>query len=450
MARMFGTDGVRGIANQDLTPELAYKLGRAGASVLTEGMKKPRIVVAKDTRISGDLLESALIAGLLSVGAQALCVGVVSTPAVAILTRYYGADAGVMISASHNPVEYNGIKFFNKDGYKLSDELEDQIERIVMDQNALSILPRPIGKDIGHKIVIDDAGDVYINYLKNIFNIRLDNLKVAVDCANGSNYKIAPQLLKDLGAQVFAINNHPDGTNINLECGSTHIHRLRDYVLEIGADIGLAFDGDADRLIAVDERGEVIDGDRIMVICALSMKEKGTLKNNTVVATVMSNMGLDIALKNHGINVVKTKVGDRYVLEEMLKNNYIIGGEQSGHLIFLEHNTTGDGLITALNLLSVMVEKKQPLSLLADAMKVYPQVIVNARVDNDKKHGYAEDIEIIEKIKNLEEMLNGEGRVLIRPSGTEPLIRVMLEGKDLDVLKAEAKKLASFIEQRLS
>ncbi|WP_026487424.1 phosphoglucosamine mutase [Caldanaerobius polysaccharolyticus] len=446
MARMFGTDGVRGIANQDLTPELAYKLGRAGAFVLTEGARKPRIVVAKDTRISGDLLESALVAGILSVGAQALCVGIVSTPSVAILTRHYEADAGVMISASHNPVEYNGIKFFNKEGYKLSDDLEDQIEAIVKGEDEL---PRPVGRHIGHRVFMDDAQDVYIAYLKSIFDIRLDGLKIAVDCANGSNYKIAPRLLKDLGAEVFAINDKPDGTNINRDCGSTHIKALRDYVREVGADVGLAFDGDADRLIAVDEKGEVVDGDKVMVICALAMKEKGKLRNNAVVVTVMSNMGLDIALKSHEIDVVKTKVGDRYVLEEMLRGDYAIGGEQSGHVIFLDHNTTGDGLVTALNLLSVMVEKRQPLSSLASVMEVYPQVIVNARVSESKKHVFAEDEEISEKIKDLEEMLKGEGRVLIRPSGTEPLIRVMLEGKDLDVLKAEAKRLALFIEQRL-
>jgi len=447
MGKLFGTDGVRGIANRELTAQLAYRLGRAGAYVLTNGKKKAKIVIGKDTRISGDMLESALVAGILSIGSDALCVGVVPTPGVAYLTRYYGADAGIVISASHNPVEYNGIKFFSGDGFKLPDEIEDQIEALV--ENDEDIDQYPTGREIGRKIEIDDAIKQYINFLKGTISVDLRGLKIAVDCAEGASYIAAPSLLSALGADIKLIHNKPDGLNINVNCGSTHPKEIQKLVVNWGADVGLAFDGDADRVIAVDEKGEIVDGDKIMMICASALKEKGKLAKNTVVVTVMSNMGLEKALKKKGCQIVQTKVGDRYVLEKMREEGYVLGGEQSGHIIFLEHNTTGDGLLTALQLLQVMQEKKQPLSKLASAMTTYPQVLMNAKVSNQKKMAYLDDEVIAAEIKKLEEKMAGEGRVLIRPSGTEPLVRVMLEGKDLELIQSLAKELTALIEERL-
>lgn len=446
MARMFGTDGVRGIANEGLTPETAFMLGQAGAYVLTSKAKRARIIVARDTRISGDMLECALVAGMTSVGADALCLGIMPTPSVAFLVRHYKADAGVMISASHNPFCDNGIKFFSGDGYKLPDEIEDRIEEIIRNKTAL---PRATGENIGRRVFLDEAAEVYKSYLKNMLKLDLKGLKIAVDCSNGSNYKIAPSLLKEMGADVLTINHEPDGVNINANCGSTHIDALRKYVPETGADLGLAFDGDADRLICVDENGDTVDGDKAMVMCAIHMKKNGLLKNNTVVVTVMSNLGLTIALNNNGINVVKTKVGDRYVLEEMLKNDYVIGGEQSGHIIFLDYNTTGDGLISALNVLKVMTDTGKKLSDLAGVMTQYPQVLVNAKVNQVKKYDYKNDEVIVSKIAELENKFSGEGRVLIRPSGTEALVRVMIEGKDQKLLEKEAVNLKDILETRL-
>lgn len=428
MGRMFGTDGVRGVANTELTPQIAYNLGRAGAYVLTEGTHKPKILVAKDTRISGDMLESALIAGILSVGAEAVVLGVVPTPAVAYLTRKYGADAGVMISASHNPVEYNGIKFFNDKGYKLSDELEDEIQRVI--ENNFDGVPSPIGADIGRETIEVSALDDYIEFTKETIPDNLKGLKVALDCANGASYKSAVKAFRELGADVFVINDNPDGTNINENCGSTHPEELMEYVVKKGCDVGFAFDGDADRCLAVDEKGNLINGDFILMLCAKYLKDMGKLKDDTLVVTVMSNLGLDIAAKKEGINVVKTSVGDRYVLEEMIKDNYVLGGEQSGHVIFLEHNTTGDGLVTALQIAAILKKKETSLSDLCLIMKELPQVLVNATIANEKKNLYLTDDEIQNEIKRIEEALNGIGRVLIRPSGTEPLVRVMLEGEN--------------------
>ncbi len=447
MGKLFGTDGVRGIANKELTAQLAYRLGRAGAYILTNGKKKAKIVIGRDTRISGDMLESALVAGILSIGSDALCVGIVPTPGVAYLTRYYGADAGIMISASHNPAEYNGIKFFSGDGFKLPDEIEDEIEALI--ESNKDIERYPTGSEIGRKIEIDDAIKQYINFLKGTISVDLRGLKIAVDCAEGASYIAAPSLLSALGAEIKLIHHKPDGLNINVNCGSTHPKEIQKLVLDWGADVGLAFDGDADRVIAVDEKGEIVDGDKIMMICGNALKEKGKLAKNTVVATVMSNMGLEKALNKKGCRVVKTKVGDRYVLEKMREEGYVLGGEQSGHIIFLEHNTTGDGLLSALQLLEVIKEKKQPLSKLASAMKTYPQVLINAKVSNQKKMAYLDDEVIAAEIKKLEEMMAGEGRVLIRPSGTEPLVRVMLEGKDLEQIQSLAKELAALIEERL-
>lgn len=448
MGRMFGTDGVRGIANTELTAELAYKLGRAGAYILTNEARKPKIVVGMDTRISGDMLESALVAGICSAGAEAVCVGIVPTPAVAYLVREYKADAGVVISASHNPVEYNGIKFFNEKGYKLPDEVEDEIEALV--RCNCEGVPSPTGSKLGRKVAVEFGAKDYMDFLMSTIDVSLEGLKVAVDCAQGASYAAAPKLLTDLGAEVLAIYNDPDGKNINKDCGSTHPEHLQKFVVENGCDIGLAFDGDADRLIAVDEHGRIIHGDFIMTICSSYLKEINKLKKDTLVVTVMSNLGLDIALKERNISTVKTKVGDRYVLEEMIKGGYSIGGEQSGHIIFLDYNTTGDGLLTALQLLRVMVSKKQTLSSLASIMTELPQVLCNADVNNEKKNAYITDETIQSEIKKVEEKLNGVGRVLIRPSGTEPLVRVMLEGKDKDELEILAKNLAYLIEERCS
>ncbi|GAA0078224.1 phosphoglucosamine mutase [Clostridium sp. CTA-5] len=443
MDRMFGTDGVRGIANTELTAQVAYNLGRAGAYVLTEGAHKPKILVAKDTRISGDMLESALVAGILSVGAEAVILGVVPTPAVAYLTRKYGADAGVMISASHNPVEYNGIKFFNDKGYKLSDELEDEIQRVI--ESDFEGVPSPTGVNLGKETVEIAALEDYTEFTKNTIPYNLKGLKIALDCANGASYKSAVKAFRDLGADVFVINDNPDGTNINQNCGSTHPEELMEYVVKKGCDLGFAFDGDADRCLAVDEQGRLINGDFILMLCANYLKEMGKLKDDTLVVTVMSNLGLDIACKNQGIKLEKTKVGDRYVLEEMIKDNYVLGGEQSGHVIFLEYNTTGDGLVTALQIASIVKKKGQKLSELCSVMKELPQVLVNATVPNDKKNIYLEDEEIIKAIKDIEDKLDGVGRVLIRPSGTEPLVRVMLEGEDQAEIDEMAHSLANLI-----
>ncbi len=448
MGRLFGTDGVRGIANAELTPELAFKIGQAGAYVLTEETHhKAKILVGKDTRISGDMLEAALIAGICSVGAEAVSIGVVPTPAVAYLTRLYNADAGVVISASHNPVEYNGIKYFNNLGYKLSDEIEERIEAIILD-NAETI-PVPVGAEVGNKTEKKDALIDYIEFAKSTIQNDLKGLKIAIDCANGASYQSAPSALTELGAEVFVIHDKPTGNNINENCGSTHTESLQAFVKETGADVGLAFDGDADRVLAIDEKGNFVDGDQIMSICALHLMGKGKLKDNTLVATVMSNLGLFIMAEEKGLNVKQTKVGDRYVLEEMLKDGYALGGEQSGHIIFLEHNTTGDGLITALQMISVLKETGKKLSELASVMTVLPQVLVNAKVCNDKKHAYMEDEMIKNAIDDLENIFKGTGRVLIRPSGTEPLVRVMIEGKDQELIQQKAEELASLIESQL-
>lgn len=449
MGRMFGTDGVRGIANKELSPDLAFNLGRIGAYVLTEEThKKPRIAVGKDTRISGDMLEAALIAGICSMGAEAVSLGVLPTPAVAYLTRHMGLDAGVVISASHNPFEYNGIKFFNGEGYKLSDELEDRIESLML--NPENGIANPTGAEIGKKVEVDNAVHGYVDFLKKTIDVNLRGLKIAVDCANGASYIAAPSVLADLGAEIVVINNKPDGTNINVKCGSTHPEGLQKLVVESGAHIGLAFDGDADRLIAVDNRGNIVNGDHMLAIFARHLKGKGMLKKDTVVATVMSNMGLDIAMKREKCNLVKTKVGDRYVLEEMVSMGYSIGGEQSGHIIFLDHNTTGDGLLTALQLLAVVKETGKKLSDLASIMKELPQVLVNAKVKNENKDKYMKDEDIAQMIAGLEKKLKGRGRVLIRPSGTEPMVRVMLEGANEAEIKEDAAALAKLIEEKMN
>ncbi len=448
MGRLFGTDGVRGLANQELTCELAYKLGQAGAYVLTMAKHKPRILVGRDTRVSGDMLEAALLAGICSVGAEAVIVGIIPTPAIAYLTRHYGADAGVVISASHNSMEYNGIKYFDSRGYKLPDALEERIETIILDQ--AEEMPMPVGMHVGRRIRVRNAVKDYVSFLKKTMDTDLSGLRIVLDCANGAAYEAAPQVFESLGAEVYTIYNTPDGININDYCGSTYPEKLQSYVLEIGADVGLAFDGDADRLIAVDEHGNLVDGDQIMVICGLDMMKRGQLKQNTVVSTVMSNLGLDIALKQAGCKFEKTKVGDRYVLEKMLESGYNLGGEQSGHLIFLDYNTTGDGILTALQMLAVMKHSEKQLSELAGVMRKLPQVLVNANVSETKKHAYLQDPVIQQEISEIESMFEDEGRVLIRPSGTEPMIRVMIEGPDQRELEERAVRLAKLIESRLA
>lgn len=444
MGKLFGTDGVRGEANIELTSELAYELGRYGAHVLTKAYAhKATIVVGKDTRISGYMLESALVAGILSSGCDAVVVGVTPTPAIPHLIKHFGADAGVMISASHNPVEFNGIKFFNREGFKLTDTIEEEIESYIFSDQ--DIFPVPNGIQVGRKSHHFEANRIYAEFLKTTISHPLKGIKVAMDCANGASFEVSPALLRELGAEVTVINNHPDGLNINLDCGSTHPDKVAMLVKSIGADIGLSFDGDADRLIAVDELGNVVDGDKMLAICGGYLKSEGQLKENTIVTTVMSNMGLDVAMKAQDIHIAKTKVGDRYVLEEMMEKGYVLGGEQSGHIIFLNHNTTGDGLLSALQLMNVMKATGKSLSQLASVMTVYPQVLKNARVSNAKKHDYLSNPVIKDAIAQVENQMNGQGRVLIRPSGTEPLVRVMLEGKDQNQLNAYASELVDLI-----
>ena len=444
MARMFGTDGVRGVAGSELTIELAMKLGQAGAYVLTkEKSHQPTIIVGCDTRISGGMLANALMAGICSVGANAVYAGVLPTPAVAYLTRKHKVDAGVVISASHNPMEFNGIKFFNGEGYKLSDALEDEIEELI--KNEMKDVTMPIGSGVGRVEYRFDMREEYVDFIEKCVPVDLKDMKIVVDCAEGASHYTSVKVLRDLGADVVAIHTSPDGTNINANCGSTHMEELRARVVYEKADVGLAFDGDADRMLAVDECGEVVDGDQLMSICGNYMKQKGTLKKNTIVATVMSNLGMFLMGEREGIHIEKTKVGDRYVLENMLENGYNIGGEQSGHIIFLDENTTGDGLLSALHLLQVMTETKKKLSELASIMEVLPQALVNAKVPNLKKEHFEEYAEIAEAIAEVEAKFAGEGRVLIRPSGTEPLVRVMIEGKDQQLIESEAQKLAELI-----
>lgn len=447
MARLFGTDGVRGIANEKLTCDLAFKLGQVGAYCLTNAVHKAKILIGRDTRISGDMLESAMIAGICSVGAEAVVAGVIPTAAVAFLTLHYEMDAGVMISASHNTLEYNGIKFFNSNGYKLQDEIEDRIENIILNQS--EEIKLPTGIRVGRKVRLKKADDEYIEHVTSSTDVSLDGIKIVLDCANGAASRVAPRVFERLGAEVYPIYNDPDGTNINEFCGSTHPANLSRTVTEIGADVGLAFDGDADRLIAVDSHGNIVDGDTIMAICALNMKKENKLNKNVVVGTVMSNMGLEIGLKKNGITLLKTQVGDRYVLEEMLRNGFNFGGEQSGHIIFLDGNTTGDGIYSGVQLLSVMKKEGRPLSRLSKSIDILPQVLVNAQVSEEKKHLYMEDPEIASKIRALEKNFDGEGRVLIRTSGTEPLIRVMIEGKNKKYITEQAIKIAKLVEERL-
>lgn len=446
MGRMFGTDGVRGVANEELTPLLAMQLGQAGAYVLSrENNHKPTIMVGCDTRLSGDMLANALMAGACSVGANVVYLGILPTPAVAYLTNKYKVDAGVVISASHNPMEFNGIKFFDGSGYKLPDALEDEIEALI--KSNMAGVSMPIGTGIGKIKYRTDAREEYINHDIKCVDVDLSGIKMVVDCAEGASSYTAVEAMQQLGATVIPIHNNPDGTNINAGCGSTHMDELRARVMAEKADIGVAFDGDADRFLAVDEKGNKIDGDQIMAIVGKHMKEKGQLKKNTIVATIMSNLGFFKMGEREHIRIDQTRVGDRYVLEHMKEIGANLGGEQSGHVIFLDENTTGDGLLTALHLLQVMVETKKPLSELSQVMTVMPQALENATVPNHKKEAYLDYPEIRDAIDQLEKEFAGNGRVLIRPSGTEPLVRVMIEGSDLEKITIEAKNLAALIQK---
>lgn len=448
MGKYFGTDGVRGVANLELTPELAYKIGRAGAYVLNkENQHKPTIIVGMDTRISGDMLEASLVAGMCSVGAKVISLGIIPTPAVAHLVKKYNADAGVMISASHNPFQDNGIKFFNNNGFKLSDNIEEEIENYI--DNSYDKIPYVQGKDLGYKEVKEEAIEDYIQFLKSTIDTNFEGLNITIDCANGATYQVAPILFEELKANTNVIFREPNGININDNCGSTHMESLCKEVVANKSNIGIAFDGDGDRCLVVDENGSIVDGDEIMAICGNYLKQQGKLKEDTIVATVMSNLGLFIMGEANNINILKTKVGDRYVLEEMLLKGLNFGGEQSGHIIYLDYNTTGDGLLTAIKLLEVMKNTGKKLSELRTIIKVLPQVLINAKVNNKNKYNYLENEEIKNAIENVEKIFEGNGRVLIRPSGTEPLVRVMIEGNDQSILETEAKKLAKLIEEKL-
>ncbi|MGM0898331.1 MAG: phosphoglucosamine mutase [Bacillota bacterium] len=446
MGKYFGTDGVRGVANTELTPELAFKLGRFGGYVLTKSSKeKPKVLVGRDTRISGEMLENALAAGLLSVGAEVMRLGVISTPGVSYLTRVMSAEAGVMISASHNPVADNGIKFFGSDGFKLSDDQEAEIEALLDAET--DDLPRPTGGDLGSITEYFEGGQKYIQYLKQTVDEEFDGIHVALDCAHGATSTLATHVFADLDADISSMGASPNGLNINEGVGSTHPEALAKLVVDKGADVGLAFDGDGDRLIAVDEKGKIVDGDQIMYICAKHLKSEGRLKQDTVVSTIMSNMGFYKALEENGMKSVKTAVGDRYVVEEMKKNEYNLGGEQSGHIIFLDYNTTGDGLLSGLQLVNIMKITGKKLSELANEMTIFPQKLVNIRVTD--KHGVTDNAVVAEKIAEVERDMDGNGRVLVRPSGTEPLVRVMVEAPSAEACEEYVERIAAVVREEM-
>jgi len=448
MKKLFGTDGVRGIANRDpMTAEMALQLGRATAYICKEKTHRHRIVIGKDTRLSGYMLESALVSGICSMGVDALIIGPMPTPGIAFLTRSMRADAGMVISASHNPFQDNGIKIFSRDGFKLPDQLEETIEKLILNNTIKDL--RPTADEVGKAFRIDDAIGRYIVFLKNTFPTELDleGLKLVIDCGNGAAYKIAPAVFEELGASVTAIGISPNGKNINADCGSLYPDRLKEEVLKTGANLGIAFDGDADRVIFVDETGAEINGDQIMAICALEMARQNKLAKNTLVATVMSNMGLEKALETKGIEVVRTQVGDRYVVEEMRRQGYNFGGEQSGHLIFMDHNTTGDGILSALQLLAVLVQTGKPLSELSTVMVTYPQLLKNIPV---KSKTPLEEVPVLhQRINEIELAVQGRGRLLVRYSGTENKLRVMMEGESIELITGHVDELADLVRQNL-
>lgn len=445
MGKYFGTDGVRGVANSELTPELAFKIGRFGGYVLTKNTERPKVLIGRDTRVSGHMLEGALVAGLLSIGAEVMRLGVLSTPGVAYLTKALGAQAGVMISASHNPVQDNGIKFFGPDGFKLSDEQELEIEALL--DKEIDELPRPVGGELGQVNDYFEGGQKYLQYLKQTIDEDFSGLHVALDCAHGATSSLAPYLFADLEADISTIGTSPNGVNINEGVGSTHPETLAAFLKEKGAHIGLAFDGDGDRLIAVDENGQIVDGDQIMYICAKYMNETGRLKKNTIVSTVMSNLGFYKALEANGIQSVQAGVGDRYVMEEMRKGGYNLGGEQSGHIIFLDYITTGDGMLSAIQLVNIMKATGKPLSQLASEMTKFPQLLVNVRV-RDKQQAL-ENTRIQEVIRSVEDEMQGNGRILVRPSGTEPLIRVMAEAPTQEMCEEYVNRIVEVVKQEV-
>ena len=449
MGRLFGTDGARGVANEMLTAELAMNIGRAAAMVLVnDEVEHPTVIIGKDTRLSGDMLEGALIAGLCSVGANVKLLGVVPTPAVAYLVKKFNADAGIMISASHNPFEFNGIKIFSSEGYKLPDDLENRIEEIVLD----GVIPYDIKTDgdIGSVARLDEAVDDYIDHVVEAVNCDLSGMEVALDCSNGSSARTAEKLFTKLGAKIHVLFDEPDGVNINKDCGSTHINKLAEYVRKNKLTAGLAFDGDADRCLAVDENGNLVDGDFLIAICAKDMQERGELKKNTAVGTIMTNMGFAKFCEANNMDFVATKVGDRYVLESMLQEGYNIGGEQSGHIIFLDHSTTGDGELSGAMVLAIMKRTGKTLSELAKVMDRYPQVLINVKVSQEGKLAFYTDKEVKAEIKRVTEILGDKGRILIRVSGTEPLVRVMLEGESLEQIQSLAEEAAQVVRERLA
>ena len=454
MRKYFGTDGIRRIANTELTPDLVFRVAKAGAYVLSKHINHaPTILIGRDTRLSGTLIESAMISGFLSYGANVKMLGVIPTPAIAYLTKKLNADAGVVISASHNTFEFNGVKYFSNKGMKIPDELEEEIEEI-MDSDKLSTLTA-VGDKIGVYEIKEELMYDYIDLFVGIFKLDLEKVNkkdfcIGVDTANGATYKVSEKIFKKLGINYKIINNNPNGININDNCGSTHLEAIQELVKKEKLNIGIAYDGDGDRCLAVDENGNVIDGDIIMAIISKYMKEKNILKNDTLVATVMSNLGMKKYTENNDIDLKQTKVGDRYVLEEMLKNGYNLGGEQSGHIIMLDYNPTGDGILTSLMLIKIILETGKKLSELAEIINIYPQVLINAKVDADKKMDYEKDEEIKQSIQELEKEFSGNGRVLIRPSGTEPKVRVMIEGENLEHITKKAKDLANLIEKKLN
>jgi phosphoglucosamine mutase len=445
MGKYFGTDGVRGVANSELTPELAFKLGRFGGFVLTKDKDRPKVLIGRDTRVSGHMLEGALVAGLLSIGAEVMRLGVISTPGVSYLTKALGAEAGVMISASHNPVADNGIKFFGPDGFKLSDEQELEIEELI--DMAEDQLPRPVGAELGQVMDYFEGGQKYLQYLKNTVDEDFSGIHIALDCAHGATSSLATHLFADLDADISVMGASPNGININAGVGSTHPEALAVMLKEKGADVGLSFDGDGDRLIAIDEKGNIVDGDQIMFICGKYMKEQGRLKHSTIVSTVMSNLGFYKGLEVLGIQSVPTAVGDRYVVEEMKKNGFNLGGEQSGHIIFLDYNTTGDGLLTGLQLVNIMKSTKKKLSELAADMKKFPQKLVNVRVTD--KHHVTDNEKVKAIIEQVEAEMNGNGRILVRPSGTEPLVRVMAEAPTEELCESYVDRIVSVVKAEM-
>lgn len=453
MRKYFGTDGIRRIANTELTPELVYKVAKAGAYVLSKHTDHtPTILIGRDTRISGTLIESAMTAGFLSYGANVKLLGVIPTPAVAYLTRKLNADASVVISASHNTFEFNGIKFFSNKGMKIPDTLEEEIEE-VMESGKLDELTAKNEK-IGTSEYRLDLIDEYVYFFRKNFDDSIDkymndNFVVGIDTANGATYQVAEKVFKALGIKYKIINNNPDGININQNCGSTHLENLKKFVVENKLNLGIAYDGDGDRCLAVDELGNEIDGDKLLAIISTNLRKKGKLNKDTIVATVMSNLGLNKFARDNGLELLQTKVGDRYVLEEMLKDGFNLGGEQSGHVILLDYNPTGDGILTSLMLIQTILEEGKKASELAGMVKLYPQILVNAKVNSDKKYEYKEDKEINAAIDKLEKEFAGNGRVLIRPSGTEPLVRVMIEGENQEYITKKAQEIADLIENKL-